>query len=73
MEDIRCGNCARKLAVGLYIELNIKCPRCGTLNSLRATSPAQERPRASTERQDLCTRQLPSSRGSVANGASPTG
>ncbi|MCM2494531.1 Com family DNA-binding transcriptional regulator [Burkholderia glumae] len=36
--DIRCGQCGRKLAFGLYIELSIKCPRCGAINHLRATS-----------------------------------
>lgn len=43
-KDIRCGHCHRKLASGHYIELSIKCPRCGTLNHLRATSPTPEHP-----------------------------
>lgn len=43
LEDIRCGHCARKLAEGRYIELSIKCPRCGTLNHFRAESPLSER------------------------------
>ncbi len=46
-QDIRCGQCQRKLATGLYIELQIKCPRCGTLNHLKAPSLSPERHRAS--------------------------
>lgn len=45
--DIRCGHCNRKLGEGIYQVLAIKCPRCGTLNHLRAsTHPprASERP-----------------------------
>ena len=30
--DIRCGQCARKLAVGAVVSLTIKCPRCKTTN-----------------------------------------
>ncbi|PUA16824.1 Com family DNA-binding transcriptional regulator [Glaciimonas sp. PCH181] len=47
MLDIRCGNCSRKLGEGEYITLTIKCPRCGTLNHLRATRPAPACRRAS--------------------------
>ncbi|MDP1655729.1 MAG: Com family DNA-binding transcriptional regulator [Hylemonella sp.] len=56
LEEIRCGQCRRKLAAGSYTRLEIKCPKCGTLNVLRASaadrsspSPAIERPRASSE------------------------
>lgn len=56
LEEIRCGQCARKLAAGAYTRLEIKCPRCGTLNVLRASaadcsspSPTPERPRASSK------------------------
>lgn len=45
--DIRCGHCQRKLATGRYLELQIKCPRCGTLNYLKAESLTPERHRAS--------------------------
>jgi phage FluMu protein Com len=38
METIRCGSCHRKLAEASYVRLEIKCPRCGTLNVLRAIS-----------------------------------
>ena len=47
MNDIRCGQCNRKLAEGTYLVLSIKCPRCGTVNHLRASTPsthAVERP-----------------------------
>ncbi|WP_322080223.1 Com family DNA-binding transcriptional regulator [Burkholderia cenocepacia] len=44
--DIRCGQCRRKLASGRYIELSIKCPRCGVINHLRAASPEPARHRA---------------------------
>ncbi|MDA8484389.1 Com family DNA-binding transcriptional regulator [Pseudomonas resinovorans] len=39
MFDIRCGGCSRLLgrASGSYI-LQIKCPRCRTLNHLKAES-----------------------------------
>ncbi|WP_329956083.1 Com family DNA-binding transcriptional regulator [Collimonas silvisoli] len=46
MQDIRCGSCSRKLGQGEYITLSIKCPRCGTLNHLRAKRPDPERLRA---------------------------
>jgi len=45
-EDIRCGQCGRKMAEGQYVDLRIKCPRCGAFNHLRASSPALERQRA---------------------------
>jgi phage FluMu protein Com len=48
MEEVRCGNCNRKLALANYLKIEIKCPRCGTLNFLRATSPKQERHGASS-------------------------
>ncbi|MWL87141.1 Com family DNA-binding transcriptional regulator [Cupriavidus sp. SW-Y-13] len=47
MQDIRCGSCNRKLGAGEYLRLAIKCPRCGTMNQLRAERPASEGPRAS--------------------------
>ena len=46
--DIRCGSCSRKLGSGEFTLLQIKCPRCGTMNHLRATRPDPERHRAST-------------------------
>ncbi|WP_434707252.1 Com family DNA-binding transcriptional regulator [Pseudomonas sp. R1-1] len=39
MQDIRCGHCCRKLAAASgFTELQIKCPRCRTLNHLKAPS-----------------------------------
>lgn len=61
--DIRCGHCQRKLATGRYIELQIKCPRCGTLNHLKAESLTPERHRASEFGDD--DEQYPSSTGSL--------
>lgn len=44
-QEIRCGACSRKLGQGEFALLEIKCPRCGTLNTLmRAPSPEPERP-----------------------------
>ena len=31
-QEVRCANCNRKLAMGVFQLLNIKCPRCGTLS-----------------------------------------
>lgn len=42
MNEIRCGNCRKKLAEGEYIRLAIKCPRCGAFNQLSAQSAPQE-------------------------------
>lgn len=38
LEVIRCGGCQRKLGEGRYSRLEIKCPRCGTHNVLRASA-----------------------------------
>nr|WP_280191174.1 Com family DNA-binding transcriptional regulator [Delftia sp. PS-11]KAJ8743672.1 Com family DNA-binding transcriptional regulator [Delftia sp. PS-11] len=55
MQEVRCASCNRKLAVGVFQQLNIKCPRCGTLNSLRVENPktpeCHRAPVNSTERQ----------------------
>lgn len=32
MQEIRCGQCNKKLAEGVFIRLSIKCSRCHTLN-----------------------------------------
>lgn len=59
MQTVRCGQCQKKLAEAQYTLLNIKCPRCGTLNLLRASaadhssqSAKPERPRASSHREN---------------------
>lgn len=48
MEEIRCGSCRKLLmkAAGQAIlgPVDIKCPRCGTMNCLRPLVPAQEEP-----------------------------
>ncbi|WP_097281329.1 Com family DNA-binding transcriptional regulator [Caenispirillum bisanense] len=50
MESIRCGRCARLLARATeFTALEIKCPRCGTINH-RAASPSPERHGAPSER-----------------------
>ncbi|MCG9027080.1 Com family DNA-binding transcriptional regulator [Laribacter hongkongensis] len=49
--QIRCGQCHKKLAEGRYHTLLIKCPRCRTLNHLKAAEPLS--PHA-TERQEPC-------------------
>ncbi|MGQ7818838.1 Com family DNA-binding transcriptional regulator [Metapseudomonas furukawaii] len=45
LRDIRCGACRRLLARagGLY-DLQIKCPRCGTMNQMKAESFPADRP-----------------------------
>ncbi|WP_425596057.1 Com family DNA-binding transcriptional regulator [Roseibium album] len=47
MKEIRCGTCRKLLMksadraiVGI---IEIKCPRCGTMNSLRPLEPFSER------------------------------
>ncbi|WP_426134906.1 Com family DNA-binding transcriptional regulator [Pseudomonas sp. PWP3-1b2] len=42
LKDLRCGSCKKLLArTGKCNELQIKCPRCGTLNHVKATSLEQ--------------------------------
>jgi phage FluMu protein Com len=43
MQEIRCGQCNKKLAEAIFSRLSIKCPRCGTFNQLSAQSAVQER------------------------------
>ncbi|MBX8488041.1 Com family DNA-binding transcriptional regulator [Pseudomonas cichorii] len=39
LKDCRCNKCKRLLArLGEYTELQIKCPRCGMLNHVKAAS-----------------------------------
>jgi phage FluMu protein Com len=48
MQEVRCGSCERKLAEAAeFLRLKVKCPRCGTMNDVRAWSPLPERPGAS--------------------------
>lgn len=41
-KEIRCGHCNKLLGIGTARDLEIKCPRCGTLNHLRDASPSSE-------------------------------
>ena len=41
-KEIRCGHCNRLLGKGTARDLEIKCPRCGTLNHVRDFSPCSE-------------------------------
>ncbi|HCK7249563.1 TPA: Com family DNA-binding transcriptional regulator [Pseudomonas aeruginosa] len=50
VKDVRCGGCHRLLArAGRYDELQIKCPRCGAINHLRAESLLNAPPSACPE------------------------
>lgn len=40
--EIRCGHCNKMLAKGTAFDLNIKCPRCGVMNYVRAMRPSSE-------------------------------
>ncbi|WP_084403969.1 Com family DNA-binding transcriptional regulator [Marinobacterium litorale] len=46
MQEIRCSKCQKLLAKAQFLALEIKCPRCNTMNSLRVLNPAPERQRA---------------------------
>ena len=41
-KEIRCGHCNKLLGKGTARDLEIKCPRCGTLNHLRDMIPRSE-------------------------------
>lgn len=43
-KEIRCGHCNKLLGKGNARDMEIKCPRCGTLNHLRDTIPGSEPP-----------------------------
>ncbi|WP_083300963.1 Com family DNA-binding transcriptional regulator [Jeongeupia sp. USM3] len=49
MDEIRCGHCRKLLARGHYLHLQIKCPRCGAINDLRAASPIARAPASATD------------------------
>lgn len=44
MKEVRCGGCSRLLAKAEYVQIEIKCPRCKTLNNLKATEPLNQAP-----------------------------
>ncbi|MDV8137939.1 zinc finger domain-containing protein [Pseudomonas aeruginosa] len=63
LQEIRCGQCRRKLAAASgFTELQIKCPRCGTLNHLKATSLLKA-PTSATCHEEASCPLSPSSRG----------
>ena len=49
MLDIRCGGCNKLLARADYKALEIKCPRCKTMNNLQAVEPRSSALSASIE------------------------
>lgn len=50
--EIRCGECNRKLGEGTYLVLSIKCPRCSTLNQFRASTHIQHATERPTPKKD---------------------
>lgn len=42
LDDVRCPHCRKLLARGQAVEMEFKCPRCGTFFVLRAMSPSSE-------------------------------
>ncbi|MFV0600238.1 MAG: Com family DNA-binding transcriptional regulator [Brachymonas sp.] len=40
-QDIRCSQCGRKLAEGLFVRLSIKCPRCLAINEFTTESASE--------------------------------
>ncbi|WP_236213041.1 Com family DNA-binding transcriptional regulator [Metapseudomonas otitidis] len=55
MQDIRCGHCGRKLAAASgFNEIQIKCPRCRTLNHLKAESLLQQPSSAPSHQEAPC-------------------
>lgn len=59
METVRCGKCSKLFAKADFIQIEIKCPRCGTLNLVRAESPKPERPGASIRKEALHEQEIP--------------
>jgi phage FluMu protein Com len=41
MQEIRCGQCNKKLAEGVFSRLSIKCSRCHTINHFEGHAPQQ--------------------------------
>lgn len=40
--EFRCENCNKLLFKGKFIVIVIKCPRCGKLNTMRASEPPEK-------------------------------
>lgn len=51
MESIRCGSCGKLLAKAEFVEIEIKCTRCSTLNFVKAKSLKPERLGASIRKE----------------------
>ncbi len=43
-KEVRCGHCNRLLGKGEVLDFEMKCPRCKTINHVRAESPCSEPP-----------------------------
>lgn len=48
-KEVRCGHCNRLLGKGEVRDFEIKCPRCKTINHVRAQSPCSEPPEGREE------------------------
>lgn len=46
LTEVRCSKCSKLLAKAKYTHIQIKCPRCGTINDMRAESFKDECHRA---------------------------
>lgn len=44
MKEIRCKCCNRLLAKAVFEQIEIKCPRCKTLNNLKVIEPLIKAP-----------------------------
>lgn len=51
MKDIRCGGCGRLLARAKFIQIEIKCPRCKTLNNMKAIEPLTKAPPSAEDKE----------------------
>jgi len=49
IEEVRCGSCRKLLAKASCKRIQIKCPRCGTLNDMRAVEPLTRTPSSDSE------------------------
>ncbi|WP_084616501.1 Com family DNA-binding transcriptional regulator [Marinomonas sp. S3726] len=49
MQEIRCRCCGRLLAKAKYLELEIKCSRCKTINFLKVVEPHLQAPMSATK------------------------
>ena len=52
MIEVRCGSCDRLLAMAAFNEIEMKCPRCKTLNRLKAIEPHTQAPLSAGKNED---------------------